>query len=121
MPWKYKQSTGVMYKPDGTIFRSELFAGRGDHKNKSASECVLNFGPIPRGLWNMVEWIPHHPTAGPKVIRLQPQPDTVVCGRSGFLIHGGGSNSSQGCIILNGANYRKEMWDSTDHVVQVVQ
>jgi hypothetical protein len=67
--------------------------------------------------------IPHRGLAAP-VIRLLPEPGTQVYGRDGFLIHGdnaaGNNTASTGCIIINGAALRQEIWNSGDRILEVV-
>jgi hypothetical protein len=55
------------------------------------------------------------------IIRLMPLTGTHVCGRSGFLIHGGGIDASQGCIIVNDPFMRKIIWNSGDRELRVVE
>jgi hypothetical protein len=55
------------------------------------------------------------------IIKLMPQASTNACGRTGFLIHGGQSaTASEGCIIVNNPGHRRTIWDSGDHVLEVV-
>jgi len=44
--------------------------------------------------------------------------------RDGFLIHGGGNNASDGCIIINDAENRKKIIEqikANDDVLEVVR
>lgn len=139
MAWMYVQSTGKMYRPNGQWFHN-AWSGRGEHLNNSASQCIKNEGPIPRGDWTMTTLYNTGPENDPRagnpmpitrnnrginnkrfIIKLMPQASVNVCNRDGFLIHGGGINASQGCIIVDGALIRKQIWDSGDHELRVVE
>jgi hypothetical protein len=60
----------------------------------------------------------------PPVIRLEPLPGTQMFGRpGGFLIHGDNAThtASQGCIIVDGAALRAQIWDHGDRDLEVVE
>lgn len=121
MAWTYEQSTGRMLQ-DG-VRVAIGYSGAGECKNDPASQDVHNAGPIPRGSYTIGE--PHDtPTHGPYVLRLEPDADNEMEGRSGFLIHGSrigdvSESSSEGCIILQRL-IRQKIWDSGDHDLEVV-
>jgi hypothetical protein len=63
-------------------------------------------GPLPQGkytLGNMMTF-----KGMPYCYQLYPDSGNSMCGRSGFLIHGGGcsSNPSEGCIVIEDQNIR---------------
>lgn len=96
-----------------------------DGRNNPDMERVPNVGPLPRGLWAMVELIPHHPTLGDYVIRLEPLEGTETWGRGDFAIHGPNAAkapgySSHGCPVIERPG-RERIWTSGDHVVEVVR
>lgn len=100
---------------EGGVMTDEAYSGKGQHRNKAASQDVEDFGPIPEGNWRVEEvtdqdyCIKHHLT--PPVFRLEPDDDTKNrVGKDGmerkpntFLIHGNNkeNDASKGCIILN--------------------
>jgi hypothetical protein len=49
---------------------------------------------------------------------------TYTYGRDGFMIHGDSianpGTASEGCIVLR-RNERQAIWESNDHVIEVVQ
>ena len=108
----YEQDTGVFtiwaVIDDGgnerCLYECSGYAGRGDHKNRPASECRRGEGPLPRGVYRV--GVPQeHPRLGPVAFPLYPFGSNRMCGRSGFWIHGDSrrnpGNASHGCIILN--------------------
>ncbi len=100
MNWTYKQATGWIHDKHGLV-RGQGFAGRDPHKNNPASESLKGLGPLPRGLYSM-RFIGNTDTHGPFVIGLEPLDESVMFGRSGFLIHGDSMHApgtgSHGCI-----------------------
>jgi len=123
MPWKYEQSTGKLFKPDGSLFYTG-YAGKGSHLNQPGSQQVSHQGPIPRGLWMMTKIFDSHKTTRQAIV-LEPQPGTNDFGRSDFQIHGGRGagdyTASSGCIIVEGVARRQTIWYSGDHILEVVQ
>jgi Protein of unknown function (DUF2778) len=109
MTWFYNVKTRRFEKDGVFRFKAE-YAGAPGYKDDPEKECVINKGPLPRGKYLISDPITKHPTAGPYVLRLIPHPDNKMCGRSGFLIHGGNGNgtASKGCIILN-IKFRREI------------
>ncbi len=98
----YEISTGQIY--DGTMnpVGSPGYSGFPPHVNDADAIQLADIGPIPTGLWNMVEMITKGAAQGPYVIRLEPAPGTLVYGRSGFLCHGDGlkmNYSKQGLAL----------------------
>ena len=100
----YFQKSGELHS--STSVSSEPFAvgysGAAEHKDNPESQCVQDLGPIPRGWYSLgnIEDI-----AGlPKSIRLEPDSENEMCGRSGFLIHGDHVErpgwASAGCIVV---------------------
>ncbi|MCO6518695.1 tlde1 domain-containing protein [Snodgrassella sp.] len=122
MTWTYSQSTGIL-KHNGR-FVAKGYAGKGIGTNNTKMENVPNIGPIPKGKYTLIELIQSHPTTGKYSIRLLPASNNKMYGRSGFLIHGDSRKSSgtasSGCIILK-LVYRKQMWESNDRQLQVIE
>lgn len=98
-PWLYVQSTGALYRPDGS-WCSNGYAGHGDGRNNPVMQEVSNVGPLPVGLYKLGEVTE---SKGPFTIRLEPDQGNQMHGRSGFLIHGDtqAHDASHGCIILD--------------------
>lgn len=86
---------------DGKIWPA--YSGHGSGLNNPGMESVHNLGPIPRGRWEIVEWLDSYPPHGPIVARLKPTAHDAF-GRTGFLVHGDTASrdntASHGCIIL---------------------
>lgn len=93
----YEQSSGELTINGNFVGRG--YSGRGIHRNKTTSEHIENYGPLPRGRYSMI-YIGHH--KGPVNIRLKPMPENQMYGRGLFLIHGDDryNDASEGCIIL---------------------
>src|ERR1035438_5349284 len=99
----YQQSTGQLQSSTGDLIDTG-YSGHGDGVNNPAMENVEEVGPIPAGLWNMVDFtVEKYEDKGPDVIHLSPAAGTDTYGRSGFLMHGdnskGDHSASKGCII----------------------
>lgn len=97
----YESSTGLLLIHTPLPARLLGYAGRARGRNNPAFQDVRNIGPIPEGTYAVS--LPFtHPTKGPTVFRLTPDPANVMFGRSGFLIHGDNpqGDASQGCIVL---------------------
>jgi Protein of unknown function (DUF2778) len=119
----YVQFSGFAYSSEKTradpIFRG--YSGAGAHKNVPESQCKTDLGPIPIGRYKMSLLVEH---LGMKnVVRLMPDKDNDMCGRSGFLIHGDSvsdpGTASSGCIICNGEDLRKRLVDDFKSLVVV--
>ncbi len=124
--WIYAQKTGNMYRAIGQDlqFLSNGYAGRGQYQNDPDSQCVHDFGPLPRGLYGFAA--PTTFNFMNSCLRLTPDADNDMCtpARVGFWIHDGvfhgpHGDSSHGCICLQVAA-RLAMWASGDHQLQVV-
>lgn len=119
MPWIYRQRSGALIEPNGTVI-AHGYSGKGIHKNRPESEHLKREGPIPRARWTVVDLEERTVTHGPFVLRL----DTAdpIHGRDGFLIHGDNPDhtASEGCIILS-RDIREAIWDSRDRILNVVE
>lgn len=98
--WKYEQRSGALWRPNGELL-VQGYSGHKEGLNNPEMEDVPDFGPIPKGLWEIGKAFTH-PKAGPVTMRLTMQKGALH-GRSGFLIHGdnakGDRSASNGCII----------------------
>ncbi|HKT90099.1 MAG TPA: tlde1 domain-containing protein [Candidatus Sulfotelmatobacter sp.] len=122
--WTYRQSTGQLTDPDGTLVATG-YSGHGDGKNNPALQDAHDIGPIPQGLYSIgsptdLTGGPH----GPYVLPLTPDPGNEMFGRSGFLMHGDSmghpGEASLGCIIAP-RPARVKVAESGDQALQVVE
>ena len=112
----YSIENQTLRTPEGGDMADDVYSGKGQHRNRAASQDIEDFGPIPEGNWRVQEITdPNYFERSPKrqrpVFRLVP--DEVTARRVGkdgmgrkpssFLIHGNNkeNDASQGCIILN--------------------
>jgi hypothetical protein len=117
MPWLYVQSTGNLYRPDGSLC-GQGYSGHGDGRDNPLLQEVRDVGPIPVGMYVLGEVSTEK---GPLTIRLTPEEFTDTLGRSGFLIHGDNINhdASLGCIVI-GHECRHELTASADEEIKVI-
>jgi hypothetical protein len=121
MTWTYHQATGALYRDDVNFGNG--YSGHGEGKNKHDMQDMHNVGPIPVGNYT-IEGPPYDTTThGPFVLRLVPDPENEMFGRSGFLIHGDSvkapGTASEGCIILS-RDVRERIWQAADRALAVV-
>ena len=118
-PWLYVQSTGKLYRPDGSLAGSG-YSGVGTGLNNPAMQDVKNVGPIPVGLYSLGEVSNEK---GPLTIRLNPSSSNEMHGRDGFLVHGDNHlmnhTASEGCIIMPNAT-RQELSASMEKILKVI-
>jgi hypothetical protein len=108
----YSQSTGHVTSEGGTLLaigfagndsRPGVNPGHVHGYNNPAAQAIHCIGPLPQGLYKIVEWQDEHPRLGPIVAILQ-QVSGETFGRDDFRIHGASAtdplNSSEGCIVL---------------------
>jgi hypothetical protein len=123
--WTYQQTTGFILNPDGEhVFTGYSGAGHvaATGRNNPDMQDVVATGPIPQGTYSIGP--PYfNPKTGPTTMNLDPLPGTNTFGRSAFRIHGNNAtdDASEGCIIHSPAGDRMSIWDSGDHVIQVVR
>ena len=126
----YSQSTGIMTRAGEQIAKG--FAGNDSRPvvnpnhvhgyNNPLAQNVHCIGPLPQGLYKIVEWQDERPGLGPIVAVLQ-QVSGETFGRDGFRIHGASAsdplNSSEGCIVLP-HNDRVAVRATGETLVQVI-
>lgn len=121
MTWTYRQHDGALSR-DGAL-AGHGYSGRDGGKNNPDEQSDPGIGPIPRGWWHMTGVKSGGPT-GPFTIVLEAEPGTATFGRSLFRIHGDSiaapGTASHGCIIL-APQLRHQIWNSGDHLVEVVR
>jgi hypothetical protein len=124
--WIYAQKTGNMYRRvNGELkFLATGYSGRQQYQNDPASQCIKDFGPLPRGAYTFAA--PTTFNFMSNCLRLTADTANDMCSpaRDGFWIHDGvfhgpHGDSSHGCICLPPAA-RLSMWSSDDHQLQVV-
>lgn len=79
---------------------------KGNCRNNPSCECEKNVGPLPEGHYTLGDMFTFH--GMPYCYELFPDSSNNMCGRSGFLIHGGGCSGdpSEGCIVIEDENIR---------------
>jgi hypothetical protein len=122
MSWTYQQSTGILRDRRGVV-AGVGYSGIGACRNFPAAQTLANQGPIPQGLWDVIGPPEDTVEDGPYVLRLQPYIDNKSFDRDGFLIRGE-SAQSLGMVSTRGIVMalvvRREIWESNDHVLEVI-
>lgn len=127
MAWTYVQRTGELWHSGVRVAIGYAGADDGDGltepgegRNLPGAEAISNVGPLPTGRY-IIGPVHDHPVMGSRVMYLDPHPDNIMYGRSGFFIHGGNpdGSSSHGCIVL-GRGAREMIATSTDRELVVV-
>lgn len=109
-PYTYSQTQhhfyGLAY--DGTnIDTYGCCSGQsGSCRNNPSCQCQVAIGPLPQGTYTLSNMMTFK--GMPYCYELYPASSNNMCGRSGFLIHGGGcsGNPSEGCIVIEDQNIR---------------
>jgi hypothetical protein len=122
----YVQETGAFLNggsPTLDVIYANAYAGAGRHKNNPDSQCISDLGPIPTGVYEMGPIRDEGPLK--MAIRLTPDSDNEMCGRSGFLIHGESAGApgwaSAGCIIVPDRQIRHRLSESFDSLKVVAR
>jgi hypothetical protein len=123
--WAFNILAGQLLK-DGILIDGDVYSGEfPEGFNDSSKEAVPDVGPIPEGFYTICG-PPYSDTEhGPYILRLEPDPDNVMHGRVGFLLHGKPlppadiRSGSKGCIC---AKYKTRMrvYQSGDTRLQVI-
>lgn len=120
MTWVYYQRTGALFHNGAHVDNG--YSGIDNGKNNPGMQYQADVGPIPRGTYS-IEAPFHHPHAGAYTMRLVPTRNTSTFGRTGLMIHGDSikhpGRASTECIILP-LPTRQRIWNSGDHIVEVV-
>ena len=109
-PYTYSQSKhhfkGVAF--DGSMIDTTgcCSGASGNCRNNPSCQCQVNVGPLPQGTYTLGDMMTFK--GMPYCYVLYPDSSNNMCGRSGFLIHGGGcsGNPSEGCIVIEDQNTR---------------
>jgi hypothetical protein len=124
--WKFQQSTGGLFGPEGTLMATGYAGGNlgrnPEGKNNPHMQFIKNVGPLPQGRYSLGEPV-EHATLGPFAIPLIPDPANNMGGRGDFYCHGDTTppgNASEGCIVMP-RSVRDLMWASDDHQLEVIQ
>ena len=72
----------------------------GSCRNNPSCQCQVSVGPLPQGVYTLGNMMTFK--GMPYSYELYPSASNSMCGRSGFLIHGGScsGNPSEGCIVI---------------------
>lgn len=104
------------------ILAGSFYSGHPPHVNDVDATNIRDLGPIPLGWWTISGPPFDDPEHGPYCLRLTPDKDTIVFGRSGFLIHGDSKEhprqASKGCVIAP-RNVRERIYQSGDVRLEV--
>jgi hypothetical protein len=109
-PYTYSQSGHHFYGTayDGTYIDTYgCCSGQsGTCRNNPSCQCQVAVGPLPQGTYTLGNMFTFK--GMPYCYELYPSSSNNMCGRSGFLIHGGdcSGNPSEGCIVIQDQNTR---------------
>jgi len=125
-PWLYIQTTGELYRPDGSLcgigYSGKDGAIEGNGKNNPNLQHVRNVGPIPQGFYMFSNPI-DHPKLGACAIYLDNTPFIQnIFGRGAFYMHGDNRDhtASLGCIIMP-IKVRKEVATQVGKYLRVIR
>lgn len=78
----------------------------GSCRDNPSCTCQISVGPLPPGTYTLGNMYTFK--GMPYCYDLYPSASNNMCGRSGFLIHGGGcsGNPSEGCIVIENQDTR---------------
>jgi len=125
MTWTFEQVSGKLYGPEGDLIAIGYAGGNcGENPegvNNPDLQQMSQVGPLPCGKYKRGEVI-EGSHLGPFAIRLIPDPENKMFGRSGFFMHGdnskGDRSASEGCIIMS-RQVRNQFHDSIDDEITV--
>jgi hypothetical protein len=129
MSWTYHQSTGQMFRADGTLLTTGYAGGNippnfdPAAKNNPAYQDRHCVGPLPRGVYTLLpDHDDHH--LGLCAIPLWPDSHNEMYGRGGFLIHADSvshpGQASEGCIVIPSQAMRMVIAASKDRALEVL-
>lgn len=124
--WTYEQTSGRLYDPEGNL-RATGYAGGNCGKNPEginnhAMQGFRSIGPLPVGFYTFGVMVHPHPHLGAYALKLIPDADNEMFGRSLFYMHGDTPQprcASEGCIIMP-RQVRLACGESDDRRLQVV-
>ena len=99
----YHQKSGYLVFGSGDSARlvALCYAGAPGFVNDPSADHLRSKGPLPKGRYKIVEH--EHPRFARPALRLDPEPENEMHGRSGFWIHGDNKKrnrtASSGCIV----------------------
>lgn len=112
-PYTYSQSSHHFYGTawDGSYLdtRNACCGQSGSCRDNPDCQCEVSTGPLPQGQYTIGNMFTYH--GMPYCYELFPASSNNMCGRSGFLIHGGScsSNPSEGCIVIESESERYQI------------
>jgi hypothetical protein len=124
--WIFEQSTGKLYRPDGSLAATGYAGGNcgknPEGVNNPSLQSVPTIGPLPVNDYTPGTPVPQS-HLGPFAIPLIPTGTGDMFGRGHFYMHGDttpSGNASEGCIIMPRA-VRNEFYNSVDNKLSVVR
>lgn len=115
-PYTYSQSQhhfyGTGYDGSWIDTYSACSGQSGSCRNNPSCQCQVSVGPLPQGTYTLGNMYTFK--GMPYCYDLYPASINNMCGRSGFLIHGGncGGNPSEGCIVIESEETRYKIKSS---------
>jgi len=109
-PYTYSQSGhhfyGTAYDGSNIDTTGACCGQSGSCRNNPSCQCQVSVGPLPQGTYTLGSMCTFKGMS--YCYELYPSSSNSMCGRSGFLIHGGGcsSNPSEGCIVIESESTR---------------
>jgi len=109
-PYTYSQSKHHFYGTgyDGSYIDTYAACSgqSGSCRDNPSCQCEVAVGPLPQGTYTLGSMYTFK--GMPYCYDLYPSSSNNMCGRSGFLIHGGScsANPSEGCIVIESESTR---------------
>lgn len=109
-PYTYSQSGhhfhGTAYDGSNIDTYGCCSGQSGSCRNNPSCQCQISVGPLPQGTYSLGNMMTFK--GMPYCYELYPESSNSMCGRSGFLIHGGScsGNPSEGCIVIESESTR---------------
>ena len=98
--------SGTGYDGSSISTSNACSGAKGSCRDNPSCECEKSVGPLPEGHYTLGDMFTFH--GMPYCYELFPDSSNNMCGRSGFLIHGGGCSAdpSEGCIVIESEDTR---------------
>jgi uncharacterized protein RhaS with RHS repeats len=130
LDWVWSQSTGQLTQVvNGQTVQGQGgtgYAGHGQGINNPAMQNQINTGPIPQGTYTIGPQQNNVTNTGTTLfqsMRLTPDANNNMFGRSGFIIHGdnaqGNQSASAGCPVIS-RSIRNQISNSGDNTLRVI-
>lgn len=123
MTFRYRQSTGEWFGPDGRLWATG-WSGHTDGRNNPLMQSRHGIGPLPVGIYIIGDPVDPPDHLGLLAMPLTPDATNEMFGRGDFYIHGANpvypELSSDGCIVL-GKSVRQRICDAPEDRLEVVE